>query len=190
MRSRHFLYLSHLIILVGWTSFVVYNFLGTSLQKVQPQESISDTEMINNFLKQDNILTKNENLESNDRVSLNDIIASINIQDLSGSLISTKELEQQYRSSNDPEIGIQFITKLSKEFNYKQAYKELQTLDSTTIKTMDPHLVLRIFLNSELINNKNQNLTPIENIIGEFSANNLITQPEAQRYKALIMLIK
>jgi uncharacterized protein YdiU (UPF0061 family) len=146
--------------------------------------------VINNFLEQGNTLTGDGSLESTDRMSLNDIIASINNQEISGSLISTKELEQQYHRSNDPEIGIQFITRLTKEFNYKQAYKELQTLDSITIKKMNPHLVLRIFLNSELINSKTQNLTLIENMIGEFSANNLITKPETQRYKALLMLIK
>jgi hypothetical protein len=105
-------------------------------------------------------------------------------------MISTKELEQQYRTSNDPEIGIQYITKLTKEFNYKQAYKELQQLDSITIKNMNPHLVLRIFLNSELINTKTQNLTLIENMIGEFSASNLISPQETQWYKSLILLIR
>ena len=146
--------------------------------------------MINSFLEQGNTLTGDKSLESTDRISLNDIIASINTQEMSGSLISTKELEQQYLSSNDPEFGIQFITRLTKEFNYKQAYKELQTLDSITIKKMNPHLVLRIFFNSELINSKTQNLTFIENMIGEFSANNFINKQETQRYKALLMLIK
>jgi len=55
---------------------------------------------------------------------------------------------------------------------------------------MNPHMVLRIFLNSELINSKTQNLTLIENMVGEFSANNLINKQETQRYKALLMLIK
>jgi len=105
-------------------------------------------------------------------------------------MISTKELEQQYRASNDPKLGREYITQLTKEFNYKQAYKELQKLDSVTIKTMNPHLVLRIFFNSELINTKTQNLTLIENTIGEFSANNLISQQETQWYKALLLLIR
>lgn len=159
---------------------------------MQPSESsnTSENEEINNFLSQSNNLTETGSLESTDRMSLNDIIASINTQDLSWSLISTKELEQQYHSSNDPELGIQYITKLTKEFNYKQAYKELQSLDSITIKKMNPHLVLRIFLNSELINTKTQNLTLIENMIGEFAANNLISKQETQWYKALILLIK
>lgn len=213
MKSRRFLYRTHLILLVIRTGFVVNSFLTSSVGASQTTSSsihiietistrwnnllqtnnsteISENEAINNFLEQENSLTGDGSLESTDRMSLNDIIASINTQDLSGYLISTKELEQQYRSTNDPELGIQFITRLTKEFNYKQAYKELQTLDSITIKKMNPHLVLRIFFNSELINNKTQNLTLIENMIGEFSATNLITKPETQRYKALLMLIK
>jgi len=153
-------------------------------------EDISENEEINNFLSQENNLTGNGSLESTDRMSLNDIISSIHNQDLSGSLISTQELQQQYYKDKDPELWIQYITRLTKEFNYKQAYKELQKLDSVTIKTMNPHLVLRIFLNSELINTKTQNLTLIENTIGEFSANNLISQQETQWYKALLLLIK
>jgi hypothetical protein len=55
---------------------------------------------------------------------------------------------------------------------------------------MNPHLVLRIFFNSELVAQKTQNLTMIENVIGEFLSAKLISTEEAQRYKALILLIK
>ncbi len=214
MKSRRFLYRTHLILLVIRTGFVVHSFLISSVWTSQTNTSsinlietistrwnnflpnnenstdTSDTEIINNFLEKENSLTGDGSLDSNERISLNDIINSINKQDLSGSLISTKELEQQYRLSNDPNIGITYITKLTKEFNYKQAYQELQTLDSITIKKMNPHLILRIFFNSELIDSKSPNLTLIENMIEEFSNSNLITNPETQRYKALIILIK
>jgi len=67
-------------------------------------EDISENEEINNFLSQENNLTGNGSLESTDRMSLNDIISSIHNQDLSGSLISTQELQQQYYKDKDPEL--------------------------------------------------------------------------------------
>ena len=67
-------------------------------------KDISENEEINNFLSQENNLTGNGSLESTDRMSLNDIISSIHNQDLSGSLISTQELQQQYYKDKDPEL--------------------------------------------------------------------------------------
>ncbi len=123
------------------------------------------------------------NFSSSDRLSLDEIITSINHADMNASVLSSEELAKQYAATNDPQIGIQYITKLSKEFQYKQAYTELMKLDSTTIKTMNPHLVLRIFFNSDLIVPRTQNLTLIENMVGEMSANKLITTQETQWYK-------
>lgn len=212
MKALRVLYLIHLCLLVLWTGFTFQQFTTnspqsntTSLHDIQTTvisrresliwaepttDSTSEEEIITNFLEQTESLTGDEGLVSNDRMSLNDIISSIHNQDLSGSLISTQELQQQYYKAKDPELWIQYITRLTKEFNYKQAYKELQEFDSITIKKMNPHLVLRIFFNSELIATKTQNLTLIENMIGEFSANNIITKQETQWYKALLLLIK
>lgn len=130
------------------------------------------------------------NFSSSDRLSLDEIITSINHADMNASVLSSEELAKQYAATNDPQIGIQYITKLSKEFQYKQAYTELMKLDSTTIKTMNPHLVLRIFFNSDLIVPRTQNLTLIENMVGEMSANKLITTQETQWYKWLVTLLK
>lgn len=148
----------------------------------------SEEELITNFLQDTNSWTTQ--LVSSDRISLNDIVSSIHNYDMTWSLIPTSELEQQYRSSKDPQQWIEYITRLTKEFNYPKAYKELQQIDSITIKSMNPHLVLRIFFNSELVAQKTQNLTMIENVIGEFLSAKLISTEEAQRYKSLILLIK
>lgn len=131
-----------------------------------------------------------QQLISNDRMSLNDIINTVDNSATSGTFVSTQQLAQQYHTSKDPNVGIQYITKLTKEFNYSQAYKEIQDFDSMTLKKMNPHLVLRIFFNSELIAKKTQNLTIIENLIGEFSTKKLITSNETQWYKALLTLIR
>jgi hypothetical protein len=105
-------------------------------------------------------------------------------------MISTKDLEQQYINNKDPKNWIKLITRLTKEFNYRQAYIRFNTLDNATIREINPHLVLRILLNSELINPKTQNLTIIEDFIADFRINNLINEAESQRYRSLLLLIQ
>lgn len=211
MRTLRIIYLTHLCLLVVRTGFTFQQFITNTSDSItrshstqntltsrrksimwieDTTEQISEEEIITDFLQQTESLTGDTSLASSDRMSLNDIISSIHKQDLSGSLISTQQLQQQYYKNKNPEIWIQYITRLTKEFNYKQAYTELQTLDSITIKDMNPHLVLRIFFNSELIATKTQNLTLIENMIEEFSTNNFITKEEKQWYKSLLLLIR
>lgn len=145
---------------------------------------------LESFLLNQNGLSGGQTLSSNNSISLNEIVSSITIPETSEWFVSTKELEQQYRSTQDRDIWIQLITRLSKEFNYNQAYKELQTLDNYSIKKMNPHLVLRIVFNSDLITPGVQNKTILSNFVREFKNNKLITEKEAQRYNALLLLIQ
>jgi hypothetical protein len=55
---------------------------------------------------------------------------------------------------------------------------------------MNPHLVLRIVFNSDLITPGQQNGTILSNFISEFQKSRLISEKETQRYKALLVLIK
>ena len=123
-------------------------------------------------------------------MSFDDIIASISTDSLNNSITSTKELEEQFQATQDPTIAIALITKLSKEYNYARAYELFQALDSTTIKTMNPHLIMRILFNSSLINQQTQDFTTIENMIVELSTSNLLQSKDAERYKAMILLLK
>ena len=153
----------------------------------------SDTSELQDDLSQllnDEYLSWDSNFSSSDKLSLDEIINSINHADMNASVLSSEELAKQYASTKDPQIGIQYITKLSKEFEYKKAYEELIKLDNTTINSMNPHLVLRIFFNSDLIVPRTQNLTLIQDTITEMSVNKLITTKETQWYKWLITLLQ
>ena len=136
-------------------------------------------------------ITPNTTSYSNSNtMSFDDIIASISTDSLNNSITSTKELEEQFQATQDPTIAIALITKLSKEYNYARAYELFQALDSTTIKTMNPHLIMRILFNSSLINQQTQDFTTIENMIVELSTSNLLQSKDAERYKAMILLLK
>ncbi len=124
----------------------------------------------------------------NQQLSLSDIISSINYNTISNNLTTTNELEQRYATSQDPEIAIQLINKLVQEFEFTKAYTLLNRIDSTTIKTIDPHTIMRILFNSELIVERTQNLTYIANMIEEFRIAWTLDASEAQWYKALLLL--
>jgi len=136
------------------------------------------------------ITSNNSNYSSSDTMSFDDIIASISTDTLTINTTTTKELEDQYAINQDPTLALTLIHKLSKEYNYKRAYELFQTLDSTTIKTMNPHLIMRILLNSSLVDQKTKDLNTIENMIAELSANKLLQDKDTQRYKALLLLLQ
>ncbi len=156
-------------------------------------EKVLETPMtphtINDAIK-DTITTNNQSYMSSNTMSFDDIIASISTDSLNSSITSTKELEEQYQNTQDPTIAIALITKLSKEYNYARAYEIFQELDSTTIKTMNPHVIMRILLNSNLVNQQTQDLNTIDNMIVELSTNNILQAKDAQRYKTILMLLK
>ena len=103
---------------------------------------------------------------------------------------STKELEDQYKVNKDSTIAIALITQLSKESNFTRAYEIFEELDSTTIKSINPHLTMRILFNSKLVDKQTQDLNLISNMINELSVNNLLSSKDAQRYKAIIMILQ
>ena len=123
-------------------------------------------------------------------MSLDDIITSISTNSLGDSMSSTKELEEQYRNNPNTTLAILLITKLSKEYNYTRAYEIFKKLNSAEIKSIDSHLVLRILLNSELVDQKTQNLNAIENVITELSTDNMLSRKDAKWYQAIIMLLR
>lgn len=133
-------------------------------------------------------LPVSDTIYNNQQLSLSDIINSINHTNLTTNLTTTAELEQRYKTTQDPELGRELIGKLVQEFEFTKAYTLLNTLDSATIKTIDPHVIMRVLFNSELIVERTQNLTYIENMIEEFRIAWTLDVNEAQRYKALLLL--
>ena len=123
-------------------------------------------------------------------ISFDDIIASITTDSIINSGTSTKELEDQYKVNKDSTIAIALITQLSKESNFTRAYEIFEELDSTTIKSINPHLTMRILFNSKLVDKQTQDLNLISNMINELSVNNLLSSKDAQRYKAIIMILQ
>lgn len=136
--------------------------------------------------------TQTHAYDHSNTMSFDDILASISTDSLQSTthFTSTKQLEEQYALHQEPSVALALITKLSKEYNYARAYELLQTLDSTMIKNLSPHLILRILLNSDLIKRNNQDLTTIENMIAQLRASNHLSIQDAQWYTALLLLAK
>lgn len=164
----------------------------SSLSWQQDTNTTTDTQLTDNNISdaiKDTISTTASYTSSN-TMSFDDIIASISTDSLSNSITSTKELEEQYKAMKDPTIAIALINKLSKEYNYKRAYEIFQELDSTTIKTINPHLIMRILFNSQLVDQKTQDLNTIENMIAELTAASLLSTNDAKRYQAILLILQ
>ena len=157
---------------------------------VQSWDSLSWSSASLSEVIKDTITNDNQIYSSSDTMSLDDIITSISTNSLGDSMSSTKELEEQYSNNPNTTLAILLITKLSKEYNYTRAYEIFKKLNSAEIKSIDPHLVLRILLNSELVDQKTQNLNAIENVITELSTDNMLSRKDAKWYQAIIMLLR
>lgn len=146
---------------------------------------VSPTDVFN-----DTIIATNQTYNPSDTMSLDDIINSISTHTIDDNMSSTKEMEEQYKNNPNTTLAVSLINKLSKEYNYTRAYEIFKKLDSTAIKSIDPHLVLRILLNSELVDQKTQDLNTIENVIIELITSDSLSRKDAQRYQAILMLLK
>lgn len=129
---------------------------------------------------------------SSQHISLDSIMDNIADDTLSTSqdFVTTEALRASYDTAPSTQSAITLITQLSREFEYNEAYTIFKELDYTTQHTLDPHLVLRILMNSNLLSDKNRDLTPITSFIDQAVSEKDLTSDEKKRYTSLIGLIQ
>ena len=103
-------------------------------------------------------------------VSLDSIVAWLSDQTQyhDSNFVTTEYLRNQYRSDpNTIENTKKFVNQLVQEFEYDEAYAVIQSGGFSLQQSLDPHIVLHILFNSELINNKNKDLQTIQAFIDQ-----------------------
>ncbi len=123
------------------------------------------------------------------QLSLDDIVTSIT-DPTTLNEETTAALQREYQQTRDPSTAIKLLTQLTQHYNYKEAYSIFQELSNSTIKSMDPYLVMRILFNSQLVDYQTKDLNTINNMIAEFSANSLISQQDTQWYHSILLLLE
>ena len=112
-----------------------------------------------------------------------------NISDgiVSNSNFTTIEiLRSQYSIYPTKDNALALITQLSREFEYDAAYEVFKTLDFAAQHDVDPHLILRILFNSNLIATKNKDILSVQTFIDQSFSEKNITSDEQQRYMSLL----
>ena len=136
------------------------------------------------------VITKETSFQ---HVSLDSIVAWLSDQTQyhDSNFVTTEYLRNQYRSDpNTIENTKKFVNQLVQEFEYDEAYAVIQSGGFSLQQSLDPHIVLHILFNSELINNKDKDLQTIQAFIDQSYKEQRITDKEQQRYSSLIILLQ
>lgn len=179
-----------------WTTLQDFFRLPFSSATPQPQEDEKNTtswsasphfNLSHEFTSRIDVSEPHTEQEST-TISLDELVESISAIDLYHNDETIKELEEEYKLTNNQRAWARLVERYNHYYAYAKAYETFEGLASTTIKGMDPHLVMNTVLNSKLINSI-QGISTIENLIAELRDAGSLSQKDSQRYRSLLLLI-